>query len=168
MYYKGIMEETPVGPLMILSEDNYIIRVDFIKTRSDEVDAYLKRYCPDFSITDGFSEELIKVMTQLTEYFTGKRKAFDFNIKLFGTPFYQQCWKSLCDIPYGETISYKKLAERVNSPKAYRAVGQANHNNPISIAIPCHRVLASNNKLGGYGGGLDKKQILLDLEAKHK
>ncbi len=102
---------------------------------------------------------------ELIEYFEGKRKQFDIPIVLMiGTPFQKKVWKALLTIPYGETQSYKQIAEKIECPKGYRAVGNANNHNPISIIIPCHRVIGSNNKLIGYGGGLDKKKFLLELE----
>ncbi len=101
---------------------------------------------------------------QLNEYLEGKRRIFDISMKPKGTIFQQKVWKALCEIPYGETRSYKEIAIAVGSPKAYRAVGMANHVNPIIIAIPCHRVTAANGKLGGYGQGIEMKIHLLELE----
>lgn len=103
---------------------------------------------------------------QLREYFEGKRKDFDLPFELQGTAFQKKVWAALAEIPYGETRSYKDIAERVGSPKGFRAVGGANHNNPISIIIPCHRVVAADGGLGGYGGGLETKTLLLELERK--
>ena len=85
-------------------------------------------------------------------------------LSLSGTPFQQQVWSGLCDIPYGETISYGTLAQRIGQPKAQRAVGLANGRNPVAVIVPCHRVIGANGSLTGYGGGLDRKQILLALE----
>lgn len=104
------------------------------------------------------------VFQQLDEYFAGKRKTFDFPYRLHGTPFQEKVWKALKEIPYGETRSYKDIAEAIGHPKAYRAVGMANHANPIFIAIPCHRVIGAKGNLVGYGGGLGMKKALLDLE----
>ncbi|HSP84459.1 MAG TPA: methylated-DNA--[protein]-cysteine S-methyltransferase [Psychrobacter sp.] len=108
---------------------------------------------------------LIDAISQLTEYFEGDRQDFDLPIDAsLGTNFQQRVWQALQDIGYGETISYATLADRVDSPKGFRAVAQANSRNPFSIIIPCHRVIASDGKLGGYTGGLDKKTHLLALE----
>ena len=104
---------------------------------------------------------------QLDEYLLGRRQQFDLPLAPHGTPFQLRVWQALCGIPYGETISYKQLAERVGSPRGYRAVGLANNRNPISIFIPCHRVIGSDGGLVGYGGGLDIKKRLLALEAQH-
>lgn len=101
---------------------------------------------------------------QVCEYIKGNRKFFNFPYELQGTDFQKKVWHALCDIPYGETRSYKQIAEAVNSPKASRAVGMANNKNPITIAVPCHRVIGTNGKLIGYAGGLDMKRALLELE----
>ncbi len=101
---------------------------------------------------------------QIGEYLGGARKCFDFPYTLRGTPFQQRVWRALCEIPYGETRSYKQLAEAVGSPKACRAVGMANHRNPMMIVVPCHRVVGASGHLTGYAGGLEMKSALLALE----
>ncbi len=112
--------------------------------------------------------DLIKeAYNQISLFLQGKLKEFDLPIYLEGTVFQKKVWKALRDIPYGETRSYKDIAEEVESPKAYRAVGMSNNKNPISIIIPCHRVIGSNGKLVGYGGGLEIKKILLEIEKKN-
>lgn len=105
---------------------------------------------------------------QLLEYFKGKRKGFDLPLNPSGTDFQKAVWKALGQVPYGETRSYKDIAIAVGNEKACRAVGMANNRNPISIIIPCHRIIGSGGRLVGYGGGLDIKERLLDLEQKHK
>jgi len=105
--------------------------------------------------------------TQLKEYFKGERKKFDCPFDLEGTPFQKQVWKALQTIPYGETVSYLEIAKKINNEKAVRAVGGANGKNPISIMIPCHRVIQKNGHLGGYSSGLDMKELLLSLEQRH-
>ena len=108
---------------------------------------------------------LIKqAITQLEEYFDGKRQAFDLPISLSGTDFQKKVWKALCEIPYGKTQSYIEIAAKIGNPKAYRAVGTANNKNPIVIVIPCHRVIGKNGDLTGYAGGIDKKLLLIKLE----
>lgn len=104
---------------------------------------------------------------ELNEYFEGKLIDFTIPLQLVGTPFQQDVWKILGSIPYGETIAYKDQAELMKKPKASRAVANANGKNMISILIPCHRIIQSNGKLGGYAGGIDKKQFLLNLEEKY-
>lgn len=105
-----------------------------------------------------------KSIQQLNEYFSGRRKTFKLNLALEGTPFQQRVWKALQTIPYGRTLSYGQIAHAIGRPKAVRAVGAANGRNPVSIVIPCHRVIGSNGKLVGYGGGLFIKEALLSHE----
>ena len=112
--------------------------------------------------------ELLSMATiQLDEYFQGKRTTFSLPFKLTGTPFQLAVWKELQNIPYGKTTSYKEIAQKINKPKACRAVGMANNKNPLPIIIPCHRVIGSNGKLIGYAGGLKSKNYLLELEKSH-
>jgi methylated-DNA-[protein]-cysteine S-methyltransferase len=103
---------------------------------------------------------------QLQEYFSGKRKAFDFPLAPKGTPFQLAVWNALLEIPYGATMTYAQLAHRIGKPNAVRAVGAANGANPIPVIIPCHRVIGSNGTLTGYGGGIERKQWLLALEGR--
>jgi methylated-DNA-[protein]-cysteine S-methyltransferase len=102
--------------------------------------------------------------TQLTEYLDGKRKQFDLPLDAEGTPFQMDVWRELAKIPYGKTYSYKKLAATLKNDKACRAVGSANGRNPLSIVVPCHRVIAADGTLGGFAGGLEVKRKLLELE----
>jgi O-6-methylguanine DNA methyltransferase len=103
---------------------------------------------------------------QLNAYFAGKLRRFEVPLDLRGTSFQQRVWKALCDIPYGETRSYRQIAEVVGLPNAARAVGRANATNPVAIVVPCHRVIGSNGALTGYGGGLHRKKALLELEGR--
>ena len=107
------------------------------------------------------------VFQQVTEYLNGQRRDFDFPYVLWGTEFQQRVWRALCAIPYGETRTYGEVAAAVGSPKAARAVGMANHRNPILIAVPCHRVIGADGRLVGYGSGLDMTEALLRLEKKY-
>jgi len=107
-------------------------------------------------------------MRQLNEYFSGKRKTFSIPLTPKGTPFQQRVWQALQTIPYGQTLSYGQIAKAIGKPTAARAVGAANGQNPISIIVPCHRVIGSNGKLVGYGGGLSIKDALLVHESKHQ
>jgi methylated-DNA-[protein]-cysteine S-methyltransferase len=104
------------------------------------------------------------VIDQLSAYFDGDRTTFDLPTKLDGTEFQRAVWAALCEIPFGETVSYAELARRVGRPDAMRAVGQANGRNPLAVVVPCHRVVAADGTLGGYGGGLARKRWLLDHE----
>ena len=101
---------------------------------------------------------------QLSEYLKGERKSFDLPLRMKGTDFQQRVWNALLDIPYGETRSYKQIAEAIGNPKAVRAVGMANNRNPLLIVVPCHRVIGADGKLVGYGAGIEKKEFLLRLE----
>ncbi|HVO63276.1 MAG TPA: methylated-DNA--[protein]-cysteine S-methyltransferase [Terriglobales bacterium] len=103
---------------------------------------------------------------ELEEYFAGERRDFSFPLDLRGTEFQLKCWRALLEIPYGETRTYADIARAVGQPRGFRAVGLANNRNPIAIVVPCHRVIASDGTLCGYGGGLDIKQKLLELEAR--
>jgi methylated-DNA-[protein]-cysteine S-methyltransferase len=108
---------------------------------------------------------IFKAMSQLEEYFDGKRTSFDLDLYFKGgTPFQRKVWKALADIPFGQTVSYKDIAQRINHPKAVRAVGTANGQNPFCIVVPCHRVINANGGIGGYGGGIAIKKKLLNLE----
>ena len=109
----------------------------------------------------------LKVFRELDEYFQGRRKTFDFPCRTQGTAFQEKVWAALREIPYGETRSYRDIAEAIGHPKAYRAVGMANNANPLFIIIPCHRVIGADGSLTGYGGGLPMKKALLMLEKKH-
>lgn len=108
-----------------------------------------------------------KAAEQLREYFDGKLKVFDLPLAPVGTEFQMRCWDALLEVPYGETRSYGDIARAAGSPKGFRAVGMANNRNPIAMIIPCHRIIGSDGKLVGYGGGLDIKVFLLELERKN-
>ncbi len=108
------------------------------------------------------------MVDQLDEYFAGERTEFDVTLRLEGTEFQRRVWAGLLEIPYGETISYGELATRIGQPTASRAVGLANGRNPVGIIVPCHRVIGSTGALTGYGGGLDRKRALLDLERSRR
>ena len=143
--------DSPCGPLVLTSDGAALTRLLF--------DALVD---PAWSTnTDAVLE---KTSQQLGEYFAGTRTAFDLPLAPSGTPFQVTTWLALREIPYAETINYGQLALRIGNPKASRAVGLANGRNPISIIVPCHRVIGANGSLTGYGGGLDRKRTLLDLE----
>ena len=153
-YLKKI--ETVIGKINIVEEDGYIIMVD-IREKED-----MK------NIEEKETKLLKEAEKQLEEYFSLKRKQFNLPYKQEGTTFMKKVWNALQEIPYGETRSYKQIAEKIGNPKAVRAVGMANNKNKIPIMIPCHRVIGSNGKLVGYALGLDVKKYLLDLESKNK
>ena len=149
--------ESPVGPLLLAADDGGLRRIEFVNGRNP-VQA-------DPQWRDD-AEPLRETMRQLRAYFAGELEAFDLPLAPEGTPFQIGVWNRLCEIPYGETISYGELARRIGNPNASRAVGLANGSNPIPIVIPCHRVIGSNGKLTGYGGGLPIKEKLLALERR--
>jgi methylated-DNA-[protein]-cysteine S-methyltransferase len=111
------------------------------------------------------AEPFAAVRDQLHEYFASRRTAFDVPLTMAGSPFQRRVWGALLEIPYGESISYGELARRIGTPSAPRAVGTANGQNPISLIVPCHRVIGADGSLTGYGGGVERKRFLLDLEA---
>lgn len=154
MYKKSI--QFPIGTIVIVEDRGKIIKID-----KEE-----HNICNDIEEKD--TEILLKAEKQLNEYFQGKRFQFDLPLNPVGTDFMKNVWKVLKEIPYGETRTYKEIAEMVGNYKASRAVGMANNKNPIPIIIPCHRVIGSNNKLVGYALGLEMKQYLLELERKYK
>lgn len=149
---------SPIGVLIIGATGDYITSLYML----DEEEVNERK-----STVTNESVKIIDDCTkQLDEYFEGKRKNFDIKFKNIGTSFRERVWRELEKIPYGTTISYGELAILVGNPKAQRAVGGANHNNKISIIVPCHRVIGSNGSLTGYGGGLWRKKWLLEHEKR--
>ena len=159
--------ESPIGPLTIIgTKENGLCNIEFgtIVDVQDKLTAWLKKHLPDGEL-EYSEEELFPVVEVLNEYFQGNyQKNFDLPIDLHGTPFQRKVWNELLNIEYGSTKSYKDIAEAITAPKAVRAIGTAIGQNPVPIIIPCHRVINSNGKLGGFTGGLDKKIKLLELE----
>lgn len=131
-----------------------------------EGEALTALYLPHRSVEPAGAETplLTRGRAELEEYFQGKRRVFDLPLAPKGTPFQQRVWSELAKVPWGTVVTYGDLAVRIGSPKACRAVGQANHNNPLPIFLPCHRVVGANGSLTGYAGGLEMKQWLLRLE----
>lgn len=146
--------ESPVGVLTLCADKNAVTRLSYTP---DAV-------CGASGRGGSHSDILHEAYTQLCEYFAGKRRAFQIPVEMNGTPFQKSVWQALCEIPYGETRSYKDIAVRIGNPLAVRAVGQANNRNPIMIIVPCHRVIGSNGALTGYACGLGIKEYLLELE----
>jgi methylated-DNA-[protein]-cysteine S-methyltransferase len=149
--------DSPIGPLLIAGDEEAIHLIAFPRNG--------KPRRPEAVWTASISGLLAETLRQLREYFAGRRKEFDLPLALAGTEFQRKVWRKLQEIPYGETISYGELAKRVGNPKASRAVGSANGKNQIPIVIPCHRVIAGDGGLGGFGGGLTVKEKLLALES---
>jgi methylated-DNA-[protein]-cysteine S-methyltransferase len=145
-----IIIDSPVGNLEISADDTGLIGVEFVTNNVTE---------------ESKNPILIETKKQLDEFFSGQRKEFDLPLHIKGTAFQKQVWEVLKTIPYGDIMSYQQVAERIQNPKAVRAVGQANKSNKFPIIIPCHRVIGKNKKLTGYAGKqVDKKEILLSLE----
>jgi methylated-DNA-[protein]-cysteine S-methyltransferase len=153
----SLIDDSPVGPLLLAGNR------DGLHVLSFGVGSRPRAIAPDWiADTTGV---LKGVRHELDQYFAGRLKTFSTPLAFTGTPFQNQVWQQLCRIPYGETISYLELANRIDNPKAVRAVGMANGANPIAIIVPCHRVIGSNGSLTGFGGGLPTKRALLELES---
>jgi len=150
--------ETPIGTLLIAGDEQAIHRIEFPRRG--------RPGRPEAEWREAQRGPVAEAVRQLREYFAGKRTEFDLPLAPDGTDFQRNVWRRLQEIPYGETISYGELARRVGNPKASRAVGAANGQNPIPIVIPCHRVIGASGKLTGFGGGLPTKEALLALEAR--
>ena len=162
------MFTSPVGPLFLAASDQGLVALEFdarlpgqqtIRPNPRDLRAESKSVkCED-------SERVMRpYVRELEEYFAGTRREFTFALDLRGTGFQQACWRALLAIPYGETRTYADIARAIGRPQAFRAVGMANNRNPVAIVVPCHRVIASDGTLCGYGGGLDVKRKLLELE----
>jgi len=151
---------SPVGEILLSASDGALTQLYFVGGVTTPPDLHCNaadEHKNDLSILE-------ETKKQLDAYFAKKLKKFTLPLNPSGTAFRKKVWEALCAIEYGEAISYKELAHRIGNPKAIRAVGGANHHNPISIIIPCHRVIGTNGKLVGYGGGLHVKEYLLELE----
>lgn len=150
-----IFYQSPVGILRVSEEDNFIVSLEVLPQHPVEKE------------TENYSPVLSEAKKQLDEYFSGKRFEFDLPLKQKGTAFQKKAWDYLKTIPYGKTVSYKEEAEAMDCPKACRAVGSANGCNTIAIIIPCHRVINTGGKLGGYAYGFAVKQELLNMERQY-
>lgn len=151
---------SPIGRLLLHSDGVALTGLYLDVTRRPDLTT-------NEAVEDASAGPLPDAISQLDEYFAGHRRAFDLPLRLHGTEFQQRVWKALKEIPYGATLSYGELAKRIDSPTASRAVGLANGRNPISILVPCHRVIGADGSLTGYGGGLPRKQWLLAHEGLH-
>jgi O-6-methylguanine DNA methyltransferase len=156
--------ETPVGPLLAGATSEAVVLLEFSEQKILETQLQALRRRFQASITPGSNHWVGQLRRQLAEYFARQRRDFELPLQYPGTAFQQKVWAMLLQIPYGQTWSYRELAQKVGDANASRAVGAANGMNHIAIVIPCHRVVNANGELGGYGGGLWRKRILLDLE----
>jgi methylated-DNA-[protein]-cysteine S-methyltransferase len=147
---------SPVGPLFLAASAKGLVRLEF-EARMLKLDSKVIQLRES-------KQALAPYLNQLDEYFAGERRDFTVPLDLRGTDFQLLCWHALLNIPYGETRTYGHMARQIGHPKAFRAVGMSNNRNPIAIIVPCHRVIATGGSLCGYGGGLDIKRQLLNLE----
>jgi AraC family transcriptional regulator of adaptative response/methylated-DNA-[protein]-cysteine methyltransferase len=159
--------DTALGPMIVIADEDALYLLEFVTRRGleKEVERLRQR---GFAIIPGDTPIIQSIKTELEGYFEGTLHVFKTPYHVFGSPFQQKVWHGLCNIPYGETRSYAKQALELGNANAYRAVANANGANQLAIIIPCHRVIASDGTLGGYGGGLAVKQWLLEHERKHK
>jgi O-6-methylguanine DNA methyltransferase len=160
--------ESPIGPLFLAASDRGLVALEFDARLPGQQSIrpnprHLRKENRGFAFEDS-PRQMLAYVNELKEYFASKRREFTFPLDLRGTDFQLACWRALLAIPYGETRSYADIAGAVGKPHAFRAVGMANNRNPIAIVVPCHRVIASDGTLCGYGGGLDVKRRLLELE----
>ena len=146
--------KSPIGDIEVNATEKEVCSLEFVKGKG-------------FGKATALSPALRKALKQLDEYFRGKRRIFELMLRLEGSEFQLDVWQALLDIPYGATASYRDIAKNVGRPKAARAVGAANGANPISLIIPCHRVIGADGRLVGYGGGLDRKEWLIEHEWKN-
>ncbi len=166
LYYDSF--ETPVGPITVLANDEGVCRIDYghSQERMAFFQTWKKKHLLKGELVYEPDHPYVKqAIKEIDEFFNGDRREFSVPLNCYGTEFQRKVWRNLLHtIPFGETRTYKDIAESLASPKAVRAVGGAVNKNPFAIVVPCHRVIGSNGKLVGYAGGLDKKQQLLDLE----
>ncbi|TAL03530.1 MAG: methylated-DNA--[protein]-cysteine S-methyltransferase, partial [Verrucomicrobia bacterium] len=160
------MIESPLGPLLAGASDDGICLLEYTDRRMLEANLATMQKRFGCAVVPGKHELLSQLREELTEYFDGKRTEFKTPLAPRGTPFQEKVWRELRNIPHGETISYDELARRISQPTAQRAVARANGMNRICILIPCHRVIGKDGSLTGYGGGLWRKRLLLELERK--
>lgn len=167
----SITIESPVGPLFLAASPKGLVALEFDRRlpgqqtiRPNPRDLRSENNGRTGRHFVESTDELKTYVRELEEYFAGKRKRFSFALDLRGTDFQLACWQALISIPYGKTRTYADIARAIEKPQAFRAVGMANNRNPIAIVVPCHRVIASDGTLCGYGGGLDVKRKLLELE----
>jgi methylated-DNA-[protein]-cysteine S-methyltransferase len=144
-----VVINSPIGNIRIVESENILFELGFTSEKTTDI--------PD-------SEFLKSVVKQVNEYFNKEREEFDLTLAPEGTPFQQKVWEELFKVPYGTTITYQELANRLGDPKSIRAAASANGKNPIAIMIPCHRVIGSSGEMTGYAGGIERKKALLKLE----
>lgn len=163
LYYDEL--DTPIGRLTLVHSAVGLCHIKFraYELAAEKLDIWCQRWYENYTL-EYSPEHLSEVTAQLKQYFAGERLEFDLPLDMKGTEFQIRVWEALRAIPYGQAVSYKYIAQQIGSPAAVRAVGGANNRNPVSIIVPCHRVIGMNGKLVGYGGGLNIKEQLLKME----
>lgn len=159
--------ETPLGPVWVATSETGVRVMTVPNATEDDCIVEASKKNRVLCRLDQQSELLDQVLAELRSYFAGTLTVFTSPLDLRGTPFQLRVWNAVAEVPYGETVTYREIAERIDAPNAFRAVGAANGANPAAIIVPCHRIIGSEGKLHGYGGGLHQKRALLDLEAAH-
>ena len=163
---KAVWLKTPLGPMIAVADEKALYLLEFADRRGLEREVKRLRKREKVGIIPGSTAILKQITQEIKQYFLGKSMDFKTPMHLLGTDFQKTVWKALMEIPGGQTRAYADIAKNINAPKSYRAVARANGTNQLAIIIPCHRVINSNGELGGYGGGISRKQWLLDHEKK--
>ena len=155
--------DSPIGPIRLASTRTGVAYLELPHASGCGLEGWLRRCLPDARCEEGYAPNRAAA-AEIIEYLEGKRSAFELALDLRGTDFQLRVWRALLEIPYGQTRSYHEVARSIGRPRAVRAVGAANGANPLSLVVPCHRVIAADGRLGGYGGGLELKARLLAME----
>ena len=155
--------ESPIGALFAATSERGLAYLELPHASGRGFAGWRRTAAPEARVTEGFAPNRAAI-AQVLEYLAGKRRVFELPLDLCGTPFQRRVWEALLAVPYGETRTYAEIARAIGRPAAVRAVGAANGANPVAIVVPCHRVVATGGRLGGYGGGLPLKKRLLALE----
>ena len=164
---KAAWIDTVLGPMIAIADETALYLLEFVTRRGLEKEVERLR-ARGFAIIPGSTAPIESITKELADYFEGTLMQFNTSYRVFGSLFQQEVWQALCEIPYGETKTYREEATNLKRPSAYRAVANANGANQLAIIIPCHRIISSDGTLGGYGGGLAVKQWLLEHEKRHK
>ena len=156
--------DSPLGPIHLAATEEALVYCASERENGSDMKEWLSKYMSEYELVQGENQILENAKLQLKAYFKGESKILDIPLNLIGTDFRKRVWEALQTIPYGETRTYGEIAAQIGNPKGPRAVGQANHHNPISYFVPWHRVIGASGALVGFGGGLDAKKWLLELE----
>lgn len=168
VFVRGKEIDSPVGRLYICAIDGHLCYVHYVEQfeARKQVEERLKKWVPSYQFSDDRCSCLVEAEKQIAAYFRGELRTFDLPLRMLGTDFQKEVWRALQTIPFGQTYTYRQIAEKVGRPNAVRAVGGANNRNPLAIIVPCHRVIGTNGQLVGYRGGLHRKELLLAHEKK--